>query len=205
MTSTTTTAATATAVGPEALEALFTGARTPNRWTDEPVTDEQVAAVLELAKYPPTSMNTQPMRLLLVRSPEARERLATMMSGSNGDKTRSAPLSVVVAADRRFDEELPRLFPHYPGARDLFADAGYRERTAVFNTALQLGYLIMAVRAVGLSAGPMTGIDAPAIEREFFPDGEHEVVAVVNVGVADPAGFRPRGPRLSHEEVVRTV
>ncbi|WP_432492891.1 malonic semialdehyde reductase [Kineococcus auxinigenes] len=190
---------------PAALEQLFTGARTAHRFTDEPVTDEQVAAIVELVKHPPTSMNTQPMRLLLVRSPAARERLATMMSGGNGDKTRAAPLSVVVAADRRFDEEMPRLLPHAPRAREVFADDALRERTAVFNTALQLGYLILSVRAVGLGAGPMTGIDAPAIEREFFPDGEHAVVAVVNVGVPDPAGFRPRGPRLAPEEVVRTV
>ena len=192
-------------VDPRALEVLFTAARTPSRWTDEPVTDEQVAAVLELAKYPPTSMNTQPMRLLLVRSPAAREELAAMMSGGNGAKTRAAPLSVVVAADRRFDEEVPRLFPHLPDARAFFADDAFRERTAVFNTALQLGYLILAVRAVGLSAGPMTGIDAPAIERAFFPDGEHEVVAVLNVGVAAEDASRPRGPRLAFDEVVRTV
>ncbi|WP_432533886.1 malonic semialdehyde reductase [Kineococcus arenarius] len=193
------------ALDPAALEQVFTGARTAHRFTDEPVTDEQVAAIVDLVKHPPTSMNTQPMRLLLVRSPAAREKLATMMSGSNGDKTRAAPLSIVVAADRRFDEEVPRLFPHVPDARALFADDAFRERTAVFNTALQLGYLILGVRAVGLAAGPMTGIDAPAIEREFFPDGEHAVVAVVNVGVPDPAGFRPRGPRLAVEEVVRTV
>ncbi|WP_369053392.1 malonic semialdehyde reductase [Kineococcus terrestris] len=188
-----------------AADLLFREARTAGAFTGEEVTDEQVRAIYDLVKYAPTSMNTQPVRLLLVRTPEARERLATMMSGSNGDKVRRAPLSVVVAADRNFHDRLPEVFPHYPGARDHFLDEEPRHRTAVFNGAMQLAYLVIGIRALGLDAGPMTGIDAPAIEEAFFTGLDQEVLAVVNVGVADREVGHPRLPRLAYEDVVRTV
>ncbi|WP_432546034.1 malonic semialdehyde reductase [Kineococcus sp. SYSU DK004] len=188
-----------------AADLLFREARTAGTFTGEEVTDEQVRAIYDLVKYAPTSMNTQPVRLLLVRTPEARERLATMMAGSNGDKVRRAPLSVVVAADRNFHDRLPEVFPHFPGARDLFADDEPRHRTAVFNGAMQLAYLVIGVRALGLDAGPMTGIDAPAIEEAFFAGLDQEVLAVVNVGVAEQDAAHPRLPRLPYEDVVRTV
>ena len=188
-----------------AADLLFHGARTANRWTDEPVTDEQLRALHDLVKWPPTALNAQPLRVVAVRSPEARARLVPLMSGSNAEKTERAPLSLVVAADVDFHDELPRLFPAVPGARDYFPEEESRPAAAVFNTGLQMGYLILGIRALGLAAGPMTGIDADAIAREFFPDGRHRVVAVVNVGVADPEGHRPRGPRLDYDEVFTTV
>ncbi|GAB7190082.1 malonic semialdehyde reductase [Kineococcus sp. NUM-3379] len=184
---------------------LFRDARTANRWLGTPVGDEQLRAVLDLAKWPPTALNSQPLRLLAVRSPEARARLVPHMSGGNAAKTATAPLTLIVAADVDFHEDLPRLAPAVPGARDFFPDEEARQGVAVFNAGLQLGYLVLAIRALGLAAGPMTGIDAPAIEREFLPDGRHRVVAVVNVGVEDPAGTYPRAPRLDFDEVVTTV
>jgi 3-hydroxypropanoate dehydrogenase len=193
----------ALALDSAAQDLLFRQARTANRFTDEPVTDAQVQAIHDLVQWAPTSMNMQPMRLVLVRSDEARERLLKHMSDGNRDKTAAAPLVAVVAADVDFHDELPRVFPHLPQAKDLFLDEERRGEVATFNAALQLGYLILGIRAAGLAAGPMTGFDADGLGEEFFPDGRHRVIAVVNIGRPAPEGaWFERLPRLPYDEVV---
>ncbi|GAA1750060.1 malonic semialdehyde reductase [Luedemannella helvata] len=192
-------------LSPDAADLLFREARTANAFTDEPVTDDHVRAIYDLAKYAPTAMNQQPLRLVLVRSEEARARLVGHMAPGNRDKTAAAPLVAIVAADTRFHDELPRVFPHAPGARELFADPHARENSARFNAAIQLGFLILAIRAAGLAAGPMGGYDAAGINADFFPDGEHRVVAVVNIGRPAADAWRDRLPRLAYDEVVTTV
>jgi 3-hydroxypropanoate dehydrogenase len=190
-----------------AQDLLFRQARTANAFTDEPVTDEQIRAIYELVKFAPTSMNQQPLRIVLVRSVDARAELVSAMSDGNKAKTSNAPLVAILAADVNFHEELPKVFPHFPGAKALFEDdTTAREQVARFNATLQVGYFILGVRAAGLAAGPMTGFDAAAIDRAFFPDGEHRTLAVVNIGrpAAEGAWF-DRLPRLDFAEVVSTV
>lgn len=188
-----------------AQDLLFRSARTANTFTDEPVTDEQVRAVHDLVQWAPTSMNTQPMRLTLVRSAQARERLVKHLAPGNQAKTAAAPLVAIVTADREFHETMPEVFPHAPKAKDMFADPAGRETFAGFNAAIQLGYLIIGIRAAGLAAGPMTGLDAAAVEREFYPAGDRRVVAVVNIGRPGPDAWHPRNPRLAYDRVVDEV
>jgi 3-hydroxypropanoate dehydrogenase len=185
------------ALSDDAQELLFRSARTANSFTDEPVSDEQWA---------PTSMNLQALRIVLVRSPEARAKLVDHMSDGNKAKTATAPLVAVLAADVNFHDELHRTFPHFPGARDVFAgDDTAREGVAKFNGALQVGYFILGVRAAGLAAGPMTGFDAAGINADFFPDGEHRVLAVVNIGHPGEGAWLDRLPRLDYAEVVSAI
>ncbi|MEU3243065.1 MULTISPECIES: malonic semialdehyde reductase [unclassified Streptomyces] len=193
------------ALEPAAQDLLFREARTANTFTDEPVTDDQIEAIHDLVKYGPTSMNQQPLRIVLVRSAEARDRLGTHLSEGNRKKTLAAPLVAILAADLEFHEELPSQFPHFPEARNLFADRAVRERSARLNALLQVGYFIIGVRAAGLAAGPMTGFDAEGVDKEFFGDGEHSVLAVVNIGRPGENAWFPRSPRLTYEQVVTTV
>ncbi len=189
-----------------AQDMLFREARTANSFSTEPVTDEQVRAVYDLVKYAPTSMNQQPLRVVLVRSDEARERLLPHMSEGNRAKTASAPLVAILAADVDFHDELPRVFPHAPHARDMFAaNEAAREANARLNGTLQVAYFILGVRAAGLAAGPMTGFDTAGVEREFFPDGRHRVLVVVNVGKPGENAWFDRLPRLPYDDVVTTV
>ncbi|MEU1784350.1 malonic semialdehyde reductase [Streptomyces sparsogenes] len=192
-------------LAPEAQNQLFLEARTANTFTDEPVTDEQVRAIYELVKYAPTSMNQQPLRMVMVRSEEARARLVSHMTGRNQEKTAKAPLVAVLAADLDFHEELPRLVPFMENPQDIFADPGVREGSARFNTALQVGYFILGVRAAGLAAGPMIGFDHEAVSKEFFKDGRHQALCVVNIGKPGPDAWMGRLPRLEYDEVVTTV
>jgi 3-hydroxypropanoate dehydrogenase len=184
---------------------LFTQARTANAFTDEPVTEDQIRAIHELVKYGPTAMNVQPLRVLLVRSPEARAKLVDHMYDGNKAKTAAAPLVAVLAADTDFHDELHRTFPIRPGAREVFLDDAGREVVARFNATLQAAYFIVGVRAAGLAAGPMGGYDAAGIDAEFFPDGKHKTIMVINIGKPAENAWFDRLPRLEYEEVVDEV
>jgi nitroreductase len=191
---------------PEAQDLLFREARTANTFSDEPVTDEQMRAVYDLVKWAPTSMNNQPLRMVLVRSPEARDRLVEHMGGNNKPKTAAAPLVAVLAADTDFHDELPKVFPHFEGARDLFTgDDDMREGSATLNATLQVAYFILGLRAAGLAAGPMTGFNADGVADEFFPDGKHRPLVVVNIGRPGENAWFDRLPRLDYDEVVASV
>jgi 3-hydroxypropanoate dehydrogenase len=205
MTATFTEPAEALELSAQGQDLLFREARTAYSFTDEPVTDEHVRAIYDLVKYAPTSMNQQPLRIVLVRTPEARDRLLRHMSPGNQAKTASAPLVAILAADLNFHENLPKVFPHAPDAKAAFADEAKREASARFNATLQIGYFILGVRAAGLAAGPMTGFDANGINQEFFGDGRNTVLAVVNIGRPGDAGWHTRSPRLDYEEAVRSV
>ncbi|MER7768594.1 malonic semialdehyde reductase [Kitasatospora sp. NPDC096140] len=189
-----------------AQDLLFREARTANTFTDEPVSEEQVQAIYDLVKFGPTAFNQQPLRVVLVRSAEGRERLVQHMADGNKAKTAAAPLVAVLAVDNEFHEELPTQLPHFPQAKDMFfSERSVREQSATLNGALQAAYFIIGVRAAGLAAGPMTGFDAEGINKEFFGDGEHSVLAVVNIGKPGEDAWFPRSPRLAYDEVVTTV
>lgn len=190
----------------EGQDLLFRRARTANTFADEPVSDEQVRAIYDLAKWAPTSMNNQPLRIVLVRSPEARARLVRTLGDGNKAKTSAAPLVAILAADHDFHDELPHTFPHFAGARDMFAaNDSMRGQSADMNGTLQVAYFILAIRAAGLAAGPMTGYDAAALNTEFFSDGAHKVLAVVNIGKPGKDAWLHRLPRLDYDEVVTTL
>jgi 3-hydroxypropanoate dehydrogenase len=193
------------ALAEEAQDLLFREARTANTFSDEPVTDDQVRAIYELIKWAPTSMNQQPLRVVLVRTEEGRQRLLPHLMEGNRPKTENAPLVAVLAADLDFHENLPKVFPIKPGAKEIFADDGFRAENAKLNATLQIGYFILGVRAAGLAAGPMTGFDAAGINNEFFPEGRQQALVVVNIGKPGDNAWFDRLPRLDYDEIVSTV
>ncbi|MEU8580834.1 malonic semialdehyde reductase [Streptomyces abikoensis] len=188
-----------------AQDLLFREAHTANTFTDEPVTDEQIQAVYDLIKLAPTAFNQSPLRIVLVRSEEARGRLVPLMAEGNQPKTAAAPLVAILAADNEFHEELPALFPAFPQAKDVFfSERPVREQSAAMNAALQAAYFILGIRAAGLAAGPMTGFDFAAVQKEFL-DGDHSPLMVINIGKPGEGASYPRSPRLSFEQAVTTV
>ncbi|WP_369824498.1 malonic semialdehyde reductase [Cellulosimicrobium sp. CUA-896] len=171
------------------------------------MTDEQLAAVYDLVKWGPTAMNTLPLRVLAVRSPEARARLVAHMADGNKERVAQAPLSLVVAYDPAFHEHMDTLMPHMPGIRENLAAAPeVRDEMARTNALLQAGYLVVGLRAAGLATGPMNGMDRDGIDAEFFADNGWRSLLVINVGVARGEGTSyPRAPRLASEQAVTTV
>lgn len=191
------------ALDPAATALLFSDARTANTFDSTPVSDTQLEQIWELARWAPTAANTQPLRVLYVRTGEGRERLVARMADGNKEKTRSAPAVAVLARDTRFYDHLPTVLPIRPGMREQFAgDLQRAEVTGTYNAALQAGYFMLAVRAVGLAAGPMAGFDSAGVDEEFFPDGRLASTLVVNIGHPGPDAWFPRLPRLAHQDVL---
>ncbi|KQY24327.1 malonic semialdehyde reductase [Cellulomonas sp. Root485] len=195
------------AVADDVADLLFREARTAAAFTPDEVSDEQIAAVYDLVKWGPTALNTVPLRLLVVRTPEARQRLAAHMSEGNRDRVLAAPVSLVLAADTGFHAHIPTLAPHMAALADSLAgQPEQRESMARTNALIQAGYLIVGLRAAGLAAGPMGGMDADAIDSEFFADNGWKSLLVVNVGHVDGAGtHRPRAERLDYAQASLTV
>jgi 3-hydroxypropanoate dehydrogenase len=189
----------------ETLDLILRKARSHGDFRDKPVDDGLLRAAHELMKWGPTSANSQPMRIVYLRSPEARERLRPALSATNLDKTMKAPLVAIVANDMRFWENLPRMF-HNPAAITWFKDKGaHTETTAFRNGTLQAGYYLLALRAVGLDCGAMSGFDNAKVDAAFFPDGRCKSNFLVNIGYGTGNGMPPRNPRLTFEETCRTL
>jgi 3-hydroxypropanoate dehydrogenase len=190
---------------PEAMEQLFTGARTHNGWLDKEVPDSLLELAVDYAKWGPTSANCSPMRVLFVRSPEAKARLAPAMSPGNHDKTMAAPATAIIGYDLEFYEHLPFLYPA-TDARSWFAgNDALIEETAFRNGTLQAGYFILALRAVGLDAGPMSGFDKAKVDAEFFAGAKVRSNFLINIGYGDPAKLYPRGPRFAFEDMAKII
>lgn len=184
---------------------LFTEARTQNGYLDQPVPDERLRELFDLLKWGPTSANSSPARFVFVRSAEARARLLDCMSPGNQQKVREAPVTVIIGMDMAFHEQLPKLFPH-TDARSWFA--GKPEliaTTAMRNSSLQGGYLILAARALGLDCGPMSGFDRTRLDAEFWAGTQVTTNFVCNLGHADPSATQKRLPRLAFDEACRVV
>jgi 3-hydroxypropanoate dehydrogenase len=181
---------------------LFTDARTANTFSDTPVSIEELTEIWELAKWAPTSANGQPMRIVFVRTPEGRGRLLPHMLAKNRDKTATAPAVAILAMDLEFHEHIPRLVPFRPEMKNAFAEEGIRRESARFNTILQAGYFILAIRAAGLAAGPMIGFDNAGVDAEFLSGTTFCSVLVVNIGHPGENPWFGRLPRLENEEVI---
>lgn len=183
-------------------EQAFSSARTFSKFRTEPVPDDTLKALYELAKWGPTASNCQPARYVFVRSPEGKARLRGCLAPGNVDKVMSAPVTVIVAEDSRFHEHLSSQFSHMPTAAAMYENNAPLARTvALRNSSLQGAYLMVAARLLGLDCGPMSGFDADALDRSFFPEGRCRTNFLINLGHGDTAALRPRGPRLPLETV----
>lgn len=187
------------------LDLLLRKARTHSDFTDKPVSDDTLRAAHDLMKWGPTSANSQPARFLYLRSRESRERLRPALAATNLEKTLKAPVIALVAYDTRFWEHLPRMF-HNPEAINWFKDKGaHTETTAFRNGTLQGAYYLLALRAVGLDAGAMSGFDNAKVDAAFFPEGRLKSNFLVNIGYGSGKGIPPRNPRLSFDETCRVI
>jgi 3-hydroxypropanoate dehydrogenase len=186
------------------LETLFHNARTLRKWTDRPVEDATLRAIWDLVKLGPTSSNLQHGRFVFVKSKEAKERLRPCLAEGNVPHTMAAPVTVIAAWDRQFADAAADLLDH-PSIRNWFAG---KPEDAIFvegfrSATLQAAYLIMAARAVGLDAGPMSGFDPAKTDQVFFPDGRWRSNFLINLGYGDRAGLSPRAPRFSFDQACR--
>ncbi len=188
------------------LQRLFVQARSQNGWRAEPVSDDQLMEAYNIAKWGPTSMNTQPMRLVILRSSAAKDRLAPAIAPTNLEKVMTAPVVAIIAYDTNFYTHLPKTFPHRPGAQDLFAaNPPIAEATAFRNGTLQAAYFMLALRSVGLDVGPMSGFDVDKVNAEFFTGSSCRVNFICGIGSGDRDKVFDRLPRLEFSEIADTL
>ena len=187
------------------LDLIFREAHTHSAWLDKPVGDALLQQVYDLMKWAPTSANSSPARIVFVRSAAAKQRLLPAMAPGNVEKTRTAPVTAIIAHDTEFYDKLPKLFPQ-ADARSWFAgNQALIDTTAFRNGTLQGAYLIIAARALGLDAGPMSGFDNAKVDQEFFPGGKVKSNFVINLGYGDHAKLFPRNPRLAFAEAAQIL
>jgi 3-hydroxypropanoate dehydrogenase len=190
-----------------ALDQIFRKARTHNALSGE-VTDAQLRALWDLMKFGPTTGNSQPLRIVFVRSNAAKERLKPCLNPGNADKMMGAPVTAILAYDLVFYELLPRLFPHNPAMKNAYAGEDKKahvETTALRNSSLQGAYFIVAARALGIDTGPMSGFNNAAVDKAFFSATTWRSNFLCNLGKGDPSKIFPRNPRLEFDEACRIV
>src|SRR5580704_942298 len=181
-----------TMIDDSALATLFNEARTFSYWQERDVPDGVIESALKMAMLGPTSGNCEPMRLVLVKSKEAKERLLPCVSSGNSEKVRAAPVTAIVAYDTLFYEYLPRLFPHTDARSWFTSNEALATETAFRNSSLQGAYFILALRAEGLDCGPMSGFNVAAVDAAFFPDGRYKTNFLLNIGYGDRGALHPR-------------
>lgn len=190
----------------EGLDIIFREARTHSAWLDELVDDGLLRQVYDLAKLGPTSANMCPMRVVFVKSKEAKEKLKPALDAGNVDKTMRAPITAIIGMDVRFYEKLPKLFPH-ADAKAWFKDLpdGVLEYLALRNSSLQGAYFMLAARSLGLDCGPMSGFDNAKVDAAFFAGTTVKSNFLCNLGHGDATKLYPRSPRLSFAEACQMV
>jgi len=194
-----------TRLNPQTLAQLFTDARTFSAWQDKTVPSELIEELYELTKFAPTSVNGSPARFIFVTSPEAKAKLKPALAEGNIDKTMTAPVTVIVAADHSFYEHLPQLFPQADAKSWFIGNQPLIDATAFRNSSLQGAYLIMAARALGLDAGPMSGFDNAAVDAAFFAGTNTRSNFLINLGYGDVNKLNPRNPRLSFAQAAQNL
>ena len=192
-------------ISEEGLDLLFRKARSHGVFEPNSVSDAQLRTIYEIMKHGPTTANSQPQRILFLRSPEAKARLAPALSATNREKTIAAPVTAVFAYDLKFPDHLPRFY-HNPDARKWYTKTPeHTEETAFRNASLQAAYFMIAARAIGLDCGPMSGFDNAKVDAEFFPEGQLKSNFLCNLGKGDPRKLPPVNPRFAFEEVCRVI
>jgi 3-hydroxypropanoate dehydrogenase len=189
-----------TPISISSIQQLFTAARTHHAWLDKPVADGLLQEIYDLSKWGPTSANSSPMRIVFVKSKAAKEKLLPAVAGTNVDKVRSAPVTAIIAYDQKFYDQLPTLFPAFDMRPMFVANPSLSEQAAFRNGSLQGAYFILAARALGLDAGPMSGFDNAKVDQAFFENSSWKSNFLCNIGYGDGAKLYPRGPRLSFEQ-----
>lgn len=192
-------------ISEQALATIFTEAHTHYHWLDKPVSDEVLRQAFDLAKMGPTSANCSPMRIVFVKTSEAKEKLKPCLDPGNVDKTMGAPVTAIIGMDYEFYEELPFLFPH-ADARSWFAGKPAAiEATAFRNSTLQGAYFILAARALGLDCGPMSGFNSQMVDEVFFSGTAIKSNFLCNLGHGDTSKLYPRSPRFDFDKVCHII
>jgi 3-hydroxypropanoate dehydrogenase len=192
-------------LSPEALSELFLDARTHRAWRSDPVDEATLVRLYELLRMAPTAVNCQPLRIVFVRSQEAKKQLEPCLAKGNVEKTMTAPATAILAYDLEFWTHLHELFTANDLRKDFEGKPAHIEQTAKLNATLQCGYFILAARSLGLDCGPMAGFDNAKVDEAFFSGTQHKSIILCNVGHGDASKLYPRAPRPAFDRFCKIL
>jgi len=187
-------------------EHLFTEARSFKFFSDKPVSEDQLRALYEVAKFAPSASNSCPMRITFVTTPESREKLLQASLPGNVDKIKSAPVTAIIAYDMAFFENYPRLAPHMENPpKEASLPEPALEKVALRNSSLQAGFLMTVARGMGLDCGPMSGFKNAVVDELFYADTTWRSNFLLNLGYGDGERLHGRAARLELDEACQIV
>ena len=189
---------------------LFLDARSALQFSPEPVPVDVIRDVYDLVRWAPTGFNTVPMRLVVAESGDARTRAIAHASAGNKPKLERAPLIVVAARDPGYHAFAEQLVPGEAGRRErerLESLVAHREKSSFMNGVLQMGYLIVGLRAAGLDVRPMAGFDKAGLDADLLAGTgwKSELVLAVGYPAEEGPGVDERWPRLSFEQAAKVL
>lgn len=153
---------------------------------DRPIADHEVRRLLRAAIAAPSAGNVQPWRFTVVRTPEARERLAAAIGPKWLTK---APLMIVVSADPR------QTYARYGDRGDMIY--------AIQDTAAAAQNILLTAVDMGL-AGCWIGAFSPeAVKEACDLHYAHIPYAVLLIGESAESGERPK--RRPIEEISKWI
>ena len=178
------------------LSQIFFEARTHRHWiTDKEILEKDLYKLQQMVYIGPTSCNSQPIRLIFIKSKEGKERLKPYLDQGNIERTMTAPITVIIAYDTKFYEKLSH------NLKKVFLEnENIIDITAFQNSSIQGGYFIIAARALGFDCGPMSGYNKEGLDKEFLYNTNWRSNFLVNVGYGDKTKLKPRKSRLSFDE-----
>ena len=153
---------------PELLPAL--GERRAKRaFAAQPVPPDVENLLWQAVSVAPSQGNSQPTRILVATSADARARLTAALSDGNRQWAPAAPLLCALVAN-----------PEHDSVRTN-SDGTERELWS-FHVGIAAGNLMAQATEAGLIAHPMSGFDEPAVRAAFHAPAHVRVLAVVAIG-----------------------
>lgn len=151
-------------------------------FTDEPVAESDLQAILEVARWTGSSQNMQPWRFIVIRDPEIRQRIAAVCQHARF--LRNAPLGIAIEMTSFGDDS------------EDYDEGRVAERILIAAGALDLGAGIGWAELPDQPAvGKLLGVTPPAFVR-----------TVVSIGHPTDAARRPRtGPGMGRRPLEQFV
>ena len=187
------------------IKRIFIDTVTTYNFSDKTVDDSMLKEIYDLTKWGATSFNSNPLRIIFIKSNEAKNRLDPFVMDSNKEKIKKAPVCAIIAMDIRFFVDLPKNFPAADAKVFYENNEDLAYTTALRNSSIQGGYFIKAVNALGLDVAAMSGFDNKGVDKEFFKDTSIQSNFLCNIGYGIAPKGQSRGPRYAFDEVAKII
>lgn len=185
-----------------AVRSIAESRRSVRQFRSEPVPESDIREILRLTGLGPSASNVQTWRWGVVRTAEARERLAAAMTGNNVETVSKAPVSIVLYSDgAEVLATLEEIMHPGMGADEIARRAGaMRERLSSMDAAklqdwartqtyIALGQIVLIARGFGYDTVTMGGFQEPEVKEVLGLPETARITSVIALGRRLQDGF----------------